>query len=63
MALEKEIGQEATKNFMPMHDGDVPATWADTTLLERLTGYRPNTEISEGISNFVKWYRDYYHTK
>ena len=59
--LEKSLGQKAKKKFLPIQAGDLPATWADTSVLENLTGYQPSTEISEGISNFVNWYRDYYH--
>jgi len=61
VAIEKSIGIEALKNFMPMQAGDVPATWADTTLLEYLTGYKPNTDLSFGVQNFVSWYREYYN--
>ena len=46
-----------------MQQGDVPATWADTSLLEHLTGYRAETLISEGVDKFVEWYRDYYKIK
>ncbi|MEM8724880.1 MAG: GDP-mannose 4,6-dehydratase [Pseudomonadota bacterium] len=59
-AIEEECGREAVKNFMPMQKGDVPATWADATLLKELTGYRPQTDVHEGIRQFVAWYRDYY---
>ncbi|MDB4017194.1 GDP-mannose 4,6-dehydratase [Amylibacter sp.] len=59
-ALEVELGTEASKEFLPFQAGDVPATWADTTLLEELTGYTPKTDIATGIANFVRWYRDYY---
>ena len=59
-ALEAELGTEACKEFLPFQAGDVPATWADTTLLEELTGYIPRTDITTGITNFVRWYRDYY---
>ena len=47
-------------NFMPMQKGDVPATWADATLLKELTGYAPQTDVREGIAKFVAWYREYY---
>ncbi|MGP1358149.1 MAG: UDP-glucuronate 5-epimerase, partial [Roseicyclus sp.] len=40
--------------------GDVPATWADATLLSGLTGYRPTTPVREGVARFVAWYRDYH---
>jgi UDP-glucuronate 4-epimerase len=59
-AIEAECGREAVKNFMPMQKGDVPATWADATLLKELTGYQPQTDVREGIKHFVAWYRDYY---
>jgi UDP-glucuronate 4-epimerase len=59
-AIESECGREAVKNFMPMQKGDVPATWADATLLRELTGYAPQTDVREGIKQFVAWYRDYY---
>ena len=60
-AIEESLGIEAEKNLMPMQAGDVPATWADTTLLEKLTGYKPTTDISTGVQNFVGWYREYYN--
>jgi len=59
-AIEEAIGIEAVKNFMPMQAGDVPATWADTSLLARLTGYKPNTDLVTGVHNFVTWYRAFY---
>mgnify|MGYP005609396067 FL=1 len=45
--------------MMEMQQGDVRATWADTTLLRRLTGYAPQTGIGEGMARFVDWYRGY----
>jgi UDP-glucuronate 4-epimerase len=59
-AIEIEIGLPAIRNYMPMQMGDVPATWAEASLLKRLTGYRPQTEFRDGIAQFVKWFRDYY---
>jgi UDP-glucuronate 4-epimerase len=59
-AIEAECGVKAKRNYMDMQKGDVPATWADATLLENLTGYRPQTDVREGIGRFVAWYRDYY---
>jgi UDP-glucuronate 4-epimerase len=58
-AIEECLGIKATRNMMPMQPGDVPATWADATLLERLTGYRPQTEVRDGVQKFVDWYREY----
>jgi UDP-glucuronate 4-epimerase len=59
-AIEAATGMPAKCNMMPMQPGDVPATWADATLLNKLTGYAPKTTVSEGISRFVAWYRSYY---
>ena len=60
-ALESALGISATKEFLPMQLGDVPATAADTTALEAWTGFKPNTPIQEGVTRFVAWYRDYYN--
>lgn len=59
-AIEAEVGRAAQRRYLPMQTGDVPATWADCTLLQRLTGYRPQTPFREGVARFVRWYRDYY---
>ncbi|MEM1195504.1 MAG: SDR family NAD(P)-dependent oxidoreductase [Pseudomonadota bacterium] len=59
-AIEEECGRAAIKNFMPMQKGDVPATWADATLLRELTGYAPQTKFRDGVREFVAWYREYY---
>lgn len=59
-AIEEECERKAVKNYMPMQQGDVPATWADAALLEKLTGYAPQTDVKQGIGQFVAWYRDYY---
>jgi UDP-glucuronate 4-epimerase len=59
-AIEAEIGVKAVRNYMAMQQGDVPATWADTSLLHSLTGYCPQTHFREGVARFVHWYRDYY---
>lgn len=58
--IEAALGETATKNMMDMQQGDVPATWSDTSLLRALTGYAPDTELSQGIPEFVSWYRQYY---
>ena len=60
-AIEDELGQKAIRNYMPMQMGDVPATWANADLLQTLTGYKPKTDIKDGIREFVAWFRDYYY--
>jgi UDP-glucuronate 4-epimerase len=59
-AIEDAIGMKASRNLMEMQPGDVPATWADTTLLRSLTGDAPATNIRDGVARFVEWYRDFY---
>lgn len=59
-AIEDVLGQKAIRNYMDMQIGDVVATWANADLLHRLTGYRPNTNLKDGIAEFVTWYREYY---
>jgi len=59
-AIEAATGRTAIRNLMEMQTGDVPATWADSTLLRGLTGYAPATPVAEGVERFVAWYRDYY---
>ncbi|MBA3908516.1 MAG: UDP-glucuronate 5-epimerase [Rhodobacter sp.] len=58
--IERALGLEIRKTFLEMQKGDVPETWADCSLLQRLTGYRPETSIRDGVAAFVAWYRDYY---
>jgi UDP-glucuronate 4-epimerase len=60
-ALEKKIGKTAKKNMLPIQPGDVPSTYADVSDLINDLGYKPNTSIEEGISNFVDWYREFFN--
>lgn len=59
-ALEDALGIRAAKNYLPMQDGDVPATWADTSLLRAEIEFRPDTSVADGVSRFVSWYRGFY---
>ncbi len=59
-AIEQAIGIKAEKIYKDMQPGDIPATWADTALLRRLTNCDPSTPVSEGVAHFVAWYKDYY---
>lgn len=58
--IESCLGLEAKKRWLPMQAGDVEKTWADTTLLRDLTGFVPKISITEGVSKFIDWYREYY---
>ena len=59
-AIEGALGQKAELNMMDMQPGDVPATWADGSLLADLIGELPHTPLELGVRRFVDWYRDYY---
>lgn len=58
--IERRLGKTATRNYLPMQPGDVRATWANADLLAELTGYKPHTDIRDGIAAFIEWFRDYY---
>ena len=58
--IEDCLGKKATKNLLPMQDGDVPSTYADVSALNNDTGFTPSTPLHLGIKNFVDWYRAYY---
>ncbi len=58
--LEKALGKEAKKNYLPMQKGDVYSTWADTSLLRELTGEQHQTTLDDGVRAFVDWYKSYY---
>jgi len=59
-AIEKALGKQAIKELLPIQPGDVPATYADSAALEEELGYKPDTSIEYGISEFVTWYRSFY---
>jgi UDP-glucuronate 4-epimerase len=59
-AIENALSTKAEKNFLPMQDGDVPATYANVDDLVRDVGYKPDTQVVDGVSRFVAWYRTYY---
>jgi len=58
--LEKCLGKEAKKNFLPLQAGDVPATFANIDDLIQDVGFKPATSIEEGIAKFVEWYQEYH---
>ena len=58
--LEDCLGKKAKKNLLPLQQGDVPATYADVDDLIKDVSFKPATSIEEGISEFVKWYKQYY---
>ncbi|MEI6864963.1 NAD-dependent epimerase [Flavicella sp.] len=61
-AIENSFGRDAVKEYLPMQAGDVPQTWADVSELEAL-GYKSKTNIEEGVSSFVNWFKEYDKSK
>ena len=61
-ALEKALGKKAKINFLPLQPGDIPDTYANTDNLNEKFNYKPSTSVIEGVSNFVKWFKEYYKT-
>ena len=59
-ALEHALGRRAEKNFLPLQDGDVPATYAETADLRAAAGFAPAMPVEEGVRRFVEWYLAYY---
>ncbi len=59
-AIEKALGKAAVKQYLPMQDGDVPATFADIDDLQQQVGFKPATSIEQGVTRFVDWYKIYY---
>ena len=58
--LEKCLGKEAKKEFLPMQPGDVYQTYADVSDLMEDFGFKPDTTIEEGLTKFAKWFKEYY---
>ena len=58
--LPEDYDFEAHKELVSMQPGDVPETYADTSALERDFGYKPSTDLREGLRKFAEWYREYY---
>lgn len=56
-ALEKALGKTAKKNFMDIQAGDVPATHADVSKLEKFVNFKPKTSVEDGVKRFVDWYK------
>lgn len=61
--IEKEVGKEAHKKFLPLQKGDVPATFADIEHTTKVLGWKPHTKIEDGVREFVNWYKNYYGEK
>ena len=59
-ALEKTLGKKAKIKFLPLQPGDIPNTNANIDSLVKEFDYKPTTSVFDGVSNFVKWYKDYY---
>lgn len=58
--IEEALGMQAFKNYLPLQPGDVPETYADIDDLYAHVGFRPHTDLTVGVANFVSWFREYY---
>ena len=61
--LPEDYDFEAHKELVPMQPGDVPVTYADTSRLEEDFGFKPATDLREGLRKFAEWYRAFYLDK
>lgn len=59
-AIEESLGKRAMINYLPMQNGDVPATWANVDDLVNDLGFKPHTSVNEGVRNFINWYLSYF---
>ena len=59
-AIEDATGVQALKNLVPMQPGDVNATWADTSVMKKLVGYQSQIDLTDGVTNFGRWYKEIY---
>ncbi len=59
--IEKSIGREAKKEYLPMQPGDVYQTYADSSALAASTGFKPGTDLQDGIDRTVSWFKHYYN--
>lgn len=62
-AIEEKLRMKAIIDYRPPHPADVPKTWADTTKLQNMIGYKPVVSIKDGINEFIDWYLEYYQIK
>lgn len=58
--IEKKLGIKAKKKMMPMQKGDVKINFADVADLTEVTGFRPSTDIEEGVEKFIEWFKSYH---
>ena len=62
-AIEKHLGKKAIKNYLPMQPGDIKITESDNKKLQDWIRFKPNTSISYGVGEFIKWYKNFYQLK
>ena len=60
-AIENALGKKADKNFMPIQPGDVAATFANVDDLYEYIDFKPETNVQDGVNNFIEWYKEYYN--
>ena len=58
--LPEDYDFEAHKKLVPMQPGDVPITYADTSALDQDFGFKPSTNLRDGLRKFAEWYKEFY---
>lgn len=58
--IEKSLGKEAKKNYLPLQKGDVKKTISDVSKIKKHYGFKPEVKIEDGIRNFIDWYKNFY---
>ncbi|GAI50705.1 unnamed protein product, partial [marine sediment metagenome] len=58
--IEKNLGKQAKKRFLPIQLGDIPDNRADISKAKKMLGFEPKVKIEEGIKTFINWYKEYY---
>ena len=60
-AIESALGIDANKELLPLQPGDVPDTYANVDDLVREFDYKPSMSVTQGVKNFVNWYKQYHN--
>ena len=58
--IEKYLKIKAKKKFLPMQDGDMKATYSNSSKLHKYINFKPKTKIEIGIKKFIEWYKLFY---
>ena len=57
--IENNLDKKANIDFQPMQQGDLSVSFADIDKSTEMLGYKPVTNIVDGIPQFIDWYNEY----